>query len=130
VVPVVRDVDRKRLLDLAREIPELVGRVRNQQVSGDELKGGTFTITNVGALGGAGFSPLIRYPEVAILGMGQARLEPRVVGDLDDHRIDVVMSLPLSLAYDHRIADGADAARFIRDLTDALANPGALLLAS
>lgn len=130
IVPVVRDVDRKPLLDLAIEVGELVTRVRDRDIDSDELAGGTFTITNVGPLGGAGFTPLIRHPEVAILGMGRARLEPVVVGDLDDHRFDVALQLPLSLAYDHRIADGADAARFVSDLADALADPGSLLLAS
>jgi pyruvate dehydrogenase E2 component (dihydrolipoamide acetyltransferase) len=129
IVPVVRDVDRRPLTDLAVALSDLIERTRSREVTGEELEGGTFTITNVGPLGGAGFTPLIRHPEVAILGMGEARLQQVVVGDLDDHRTEVRLLLPLSLAYDHRIADGADAARFVGELGDALATPESLLLA-
>jgi len=128
IVPVIRDVDRKPLIGLATEISGLIGRVRAREVQGEELTGGTFTVTNVGPLGGDGFTPLIRHPEVAILGMGQARLEQVVTGDLDAHRTVVQLRLPLSLTYDHRVVDGADAARFIGDLGSAIADPGALLL--
>lgn len=128
IVPVIRDVDRKPLIDLAAEVSDLIGRVRDRDVGGEELTGSTFTITNVGPLGGAGFTPLIRHPEVAILGMGRARLEQVVTGDLDSHRTEVQLRLPLSLAYDHRVVDGADAARFVGDLAGAIADPGALLL--
>lgn len=130
IVPVIRDVDRRSLIDLAVEVSDLIRRVRDREVEGDELRGGTFTITNIGPLGGAGFTPLIQLPQVAILGMGRARLEQVVTGDLDDHRTEVQFRLPLSLAYDHRVADGADAARFVADLAEAIADPGALLLST
>ncbi len=128
LVPVVRDVDRRPLLDLAVEVSDLIRRVRAREVDGDELRGGTFTITNIGPLGGAGFTPLIQLPQTAILGMGRARLEQVVTGDLDAHRTEVQFRLPLSLAYDHRVADGADAARFVTDMAAAIADPGSLLL--
>lgn len=128
IVPVLRDVDRRSMMEVAVELSGLIERVRARDVSNEDLQGGTFTITNVGPLGGAGFTPLIRHPEVAILGMGQARLESVVTGDLDDHRTEVRFRLPLSLAYDHRVADGADAARFVTELGEALADPDRLLL--
>ncbi len=128
IVPVIRDVDRRSLIDLAVDVSDVIRRVRDRDVSGDELRGGTFTITNIGPLGGAGFTPLIQLPQVAILGMGRARLEQVVTGDLDAHRTEVQFRLPLSLAYDHRVADGADAARFVGELAEAIADPGALLL--
>lgn len=128
IVPVVRDVDRRSLIDLAVEVSDLIRRVRDRDIEADELRGGTFTITNIGPLGGAGFTPLIQLPQVAILGMGRARLEQVVTGDLDAHRTEVQFRLPLSLAYDHRVADGADAARLVADLAEAIADPGALLL--
>lgn len=128
IVPVVRDVDRRSLIDLSVEVSDLVARVRDRDIEADELRGGTFTITNVGPLGGSGFTPLIQLPQVAILGMGRARLEQVVTGDLDAHRTEVQFRLPLSLAYDHRVADGADAARFVGELAEAIADPGQLLL--
>lgn len=128
LVPVVRDVDRKSVHDLAVEIPDLVARTRQREIEREQMQGGTFTITNVGPLGGTGFTPLIRHPEVAILGMARARLEPAVVGDLDDHRQEVRLRLPLSLSFDHRVNDGADGARFTGELVKALSGPDHLLL--
>ncbi|MFP4310570.1 MAG: dihydrolipoamide acetyltransferase family protein [Nitriliruptoraceae bacterium] len=128
LVPVVRDVDHTPLLDLAVRFSDLVARTRARDLDREELGGGTFTITNIGPLGGTGFTPLIQPPQVAILGMGRARLEQVVTGDLDAHRTEVQLRLPISLAYDHRVVDGADAARFVADLATALADPNALLL--
>lgn len=128
IVPVVRDVDRKPLTELADETTRLVERTRQREITREELQGGTITITNVGPLGGTALTPLIRHPEVAIVGMARARLEPVVRGDLDDHDTEVRLLLPLSISFDHRVNDGADAARFTTDLGQALSDPESLLL--
>jgi pyruvate dehydrogenase E2 component (dihydrolipoamide acetyltransferase) len=124
IVPVIRDVDRKPLLDLARELTALAERVRAGKATLDDLRGGTFTITNIGALGGTGALPIINYPEVAILGVARAREEAVV----RDGRLVPRLLLPLTLTFDHRIADGADGARFAADIVRRLENPGLLLL--
>ena len=116
IVPVVRDVDKKSLLDLARELEQLAQKARNRKVTADELKGGTFTISNQGAIGGAHFTPIINKPEVAILGLGRGALQPVV----RDGRIEPRLMVPLALSYDHRVIDGGLAARFIVDLVQAL----------
>lgn len=128
VVPVVRDVDRKSLLDLSVELKAVAERARAGGTTLEEMQGGTFTITNIGALGGTGFAPIINYPEVAILGMGRARLQPVVVGDETNYEIVPRLMMPLVLAFDHRVADGADAARFMRAVIDVLENPDRLWL--
>jgi pyruvate dehydrogenase E2 component (dihydrolipoyllysine-residue acetyltransferase) len=124
IVPVMRDVDRKPLLVLARELGTLAQRVREGKASLDDLRGGTFTITNLGALGGTGAIPIINYPEVAILGVARGREEAVV----RDGQIAARMMLPLTLTFDHRIADGADGARFAADLIRLLERPDQLLL--
>jgi len=128
LVPVIRDVDRKSLRDLAVEFTELAERTRNGDATRDDLTGGTFTITNPGAIGGTGFTSIVNWPEVAILGMGQARLETVVEGDLDDHESATRLRLPLSLTFDHRVVDGAEAARFVRRVVDLLRDPESLML--
>lgn len=128
IVPVMRDVDRKSMIELAIELTALVEQVRHGKVNRDDLQGGTFTITNPGAIGGTTFTPIINYPEVAILGLGRTRLEPVVQGDLDNFTITPTLCLPLHLAFDHRVNDGADAARFMRALIDTLRDPEAFLL--
>lgn len=128
LVPVVRDVDRKSLTELAVELQALAERTRAGKVSRDELQGGTFTITNPGSIGGTGFAPIINYPEVAILGLARARLEPVVQGDVTNFTIAPRWQLPLSLAFDHRVNDGADAARFVRTMIDILHDPESFLL--
>jgi len=124
IVPVLRNVDRKSVWELAAELGQLAERTRAGNVEREELRGGTFTITNIGSLGGTGMVPIINYPEVAILGLARARQEPVVV----DCAIVARLILPLSLTFDHRIADGADAARFITDLVRDLEDPDRLLL--
>lgn len=124
IVPVIHDVDKKPLLDLARELAALAQRVRDGKATLDDLRGGTFTITNIGALGGTGAIPIINYPEVAILGVARARQEPVV----RDGQIVPRLLLPLSLTFDHRVADGADGARFASDLVSRLEHPDQLLL--
>lgn len=128
IVPVVRDVDRQSMTELAVRLTELVERVRQGKVNRDDLQGGTFTITNPGAIGGTTFTPIINYPEVAILGLARTRLEPMVQGDLDNFTVVPRLCLPLHLAFDHRVNDGADAARFMRALMDTLRDPEAFLL--
>jgi pyruvate dehydrogenase E2 component (dihydrolipoamide acetyltransferase) len=124
IVPVMRDVDKKSLVELARELGALAQRVREGKASLDDLRGGTFTITNIGALGGTGAIPIINYPEVAILGVARAREEAVV----RDGQIVARLMLPLTLTFDHRIADGADGARFAGDIVRLLEHPDQLLL--
>jgi pyruvate dehydrogenase E2 component (dihydrolipoamide acetyltransferase) len=116
IVPVIRDVDKKNLLQLSRELAELAERTRQRKVGGDELKGGTFTISNQGGIGGGFFTPIVNKPEVAILGVGRGALKPVVRGA----KIEKRMMLPLGLSYDHRVIDGATAARFIVEIVQAL----------
>ncbi len=112
IVPVIRDVDKKSVLDLAKELEVLAQKARDRKVSGDELKGGTFTISNQGAIGGAHFTPIVNKPEVAILGLGRGAMKPVV----RDGKVEARMMTPLGLSYDHRVIDGGSAARFIVDL--------------
>src|SRR5881628_3669026 len=123
IVPVLRDVDKKSVLDVARELGALAQRVREGKAALDDLRGGTFTITNIGALGGTGAIPIINYPEVAILGVARARQEPVV----RESRIEARLLLPLSLTFDHRVADGADGARFASAIIRRLERPELLL---
>jgi pyruvate dehydrogenase E2 component (dihydrolipoamide acetyltransferase) len=129
IVPVIRDVDRKSIKELAVELWDLTQRTRSRKVSREELRGGSFTITNAGAMGGGYFTPIINYPEVAILGMGQARLQPVVVGEGETPRIEPRLIMPMVLCIDHRVLDGADAIRFLKAMVDALEDPDELLLA-
>ena len=124
IVPVIRDVDTKPLVELQRELASLAQRVREGKATLDDLRGGTFTITNIGALGGTGAIPIINYPEVAILGVARAREEPVV----QDGRIVPRTLLPISLTFDHRVADGADGARFATAIVRRLERPEQLLL--
>lgn len=129
IVPVIRDVDRKSLTELAVELDEKVRRTREGGITLAELQGGTFTITNVGTLGGGHFSPMINYPQVAILGMGGARMRPAVVPDeTGEPALAPRLTLPLVLAIDHRVVDGADAGRFMVVIKQALEDPESLLM--
>jgi pyruvate dehydrogenase E2 component (dihydrolipoamide acetyltransferase) len=124
LVPVVRDVDKKSVHELAQELSEIAERARARKITADEMRGGTFTITNLGGIGGTGFTPIVNYPEVAILGLSRSREEPVVRGG----QVVPRLLLPLSLSYDHRVIDGADAARFTRRLAEMLENPMMMLL--
>ncbi len=126
MVPVLRDVDRKGLVRISKEMKDLADRAREFKVPVEELRGGTFTVTNVGSLGGTMSTPMINYPEVAILGMGKLEAKPVV----RKGEIVIRKMLPLFLTFDHRAVDGADAARFIRTIMSFLENPLNLLLAS
>jgi pyruvate dehydrogenase E2 component (dihydrolipoamide acetyltransferase) len=116
IVPVIRDVDKKSVLELAKELEVLAQKARDRKVSGDDLKGGTFTISNQGAIGGAHFTPIVNKPEVAILGLGRGAMKPVV----RDGKIEARMMTPIGLSYDHRVIDGGGAARFTVDLLAAL----------
>ncbi|MBN1261162.1 MAG: 2-oxo acid dehydrogenase subunit E2 [Anaerolineae bacterium] len=135
IVPVIRDVERKSIRELAIELQDLVTRTRAGEATLEEMQGGTFTITNVGVLGGASFAPIINFPEVAILGMARARWQPVVrpspkVPDQTGPNLDIAprFMLPLILTFDHRVLDGADAGRFMRTLVEMLEDPERLLL--
>ena len=116
IVPILRDVDKKTLLQLSRELQDLTEKTRQRKIGLEEMQGGTFTISNQGSIGGSHFTPIIYAPQVAILGVGQGQKKPVVV----DGKIAVRTMLPLCLAYDHRVLDGANAVRFLKDLIVAL----------
>ena len=124
LVPVIRDVDRKNIRELAVEMNQLAERARGKKLTLDEMQGGTFTITNLGGIGGTSFTPIVNAPEVAILGMSRANFQPVYNGSSFEPRL----MLPLSLSYDHRLIDGADAARFLRWVAQALEQPFLLAL--
>lgn len=124
VVPVIHDTDRKSIIEISAAIEDLARRARETSIEVSELQGGTFTITNVGPLGGTALIPAINYPEVAILGMG--KVQEKVV--VRDGEIVVRKMLPLTLSFDHRVADGADAARFVSEMVRELSDPNLLLL--
>jgi len=124
LVPVIRDVDKKSIAELAVELTSIAERARQRKLDSKDLSGGTFTITNLGGIGGTGFTPIVNYPEVAILGISRGRLEPVVYkGEITPR-----LMMPLSLSYDHRVIDGAAAARFTRRLAEMLENPYQLLI--
>jgi pyruvate dehydrogenase E2 component (dihydrolipoamide acetyltransferase) len=118
IVPVIRDVDKKSLLQLSIELEELADRTRQRKVGLDEMQGGSFTISNQGGIGSAHFTPIINKPQVAILGIGRGAMRPVVIKGKVQER----MMLPLGLSYDHRVIDGADAARFMVDLVQGFEN--------
>lgn len=128
VVPVVRDVDRKSIVELSTELADLADKARAGKLSREEMRGGTFTVTNPGPLGGRSMTPIINHPEVAILGLGRARLEPRIAGDIDSHDVVARRILPLNLAFDHRVNDGADAGRFVTRLAETISDTEAIML--
>ncbi len=124
MVPVLRDADRKGVYDLAREMAELGARAREGGLKSDELQGGTFTISSLGGIGGTAFTPIINAPEVAILGLSRARMTPVWDGAAFQPRL----MLPLDLSWDHRVVDGAEAARFLAHLARLLGDLRLLLL--
>ncbi|MDQ3488273.1 MAG: 2-oxo acid dehydrogenase subunit E2 [Acidobacteriota bacterium] len=124
LVPVVRDVDRKGIFELAAELAKLSEKARAGKLSLDEMQGGGMTITNLGGIGGTSFTPIVNWPEVAILGISRGAQEPVWDGSSFQPRL----MLPLSLSYDHRVIDGADAARFLRWVADAFEQPFILSL--
>jgi pyruvate dehydrogenase E2 component (dihydrolipoamide acetyltransferase) len=118
VVPVIRNCDQKNVLQVAAELTDIAGRARDRKLKTEEMQGGSFTITNLGGIGGTAFTPIVNYPEVAILGMSRG-INQLV---LEDGQVAERLMLPLSLSYDHRAVNGADAARFIVKLSGSLTN--------
>jgi pyruvate dehydrogenase E2 component (dihydrolipoamide acetyltransferase) len=118
-LPVIRDVDKKNIVELAAELTQLSKKARDKKLTPEEMSGGTFTITNLGGIGGTGFSPIVNYPEVAILGLSRSSMEPVYING----KFEARLVLPLSLSYDHRLIDGADAARFLRWIAEAFEQP-------
>jgi pyruvate dehydrogenase E2 component (dihydrolipoamide acetyltransferase) len=116
IVPVIRDADKKSVLELSKELEQLAQKARDRKVTAEEMKGGTFTVSNQGAIGSAHFTPIINKPEVAILGLGRGAMKPVA----RDGKVEVRMLTPLGLSYDHRVIDGGAAARFMVDLVQAL----------
>lgn len=124
VVPVLRDVDKKNLVELAVELTQIAKKARERKLSAEEMQGGCFTVSNLGGIGGTAFTPILNAPEVAILGVARAAVEPVWDGTGFVPRT----MLPLCLSYDHRAIDGADGARFLRWVAEALEQPFVLLL--
>lgn len=124
LVPVIKDVDRKNIVELSVELTDVAEQARAKKIAPDRLEGGNFTISNLGGIGGTSFSPIVYHPEVAILGVSRAAMRPMWQGDGFEPRL----MLPLSLSYDHRLIDGAAAARFARWVAEALENPILLAL--
>ena len=124
LVPVIRDVGEKNILQISIELAQVAEKARNKKLTLDEMQGGTFTITNLGGIGGTNFSPIVNFPEVAILGVSRGGVEPVYRNGKFEPRT----LLPLSLSYDHRVIDGADAARFLRWVCEALQDPFLLAL--
>jgi pyruvate dehydrogenase E2 component (dihydrolipoamide acetyltransferase) len=128
VVPVVRNVDNKSIKELAVELNALVQRAHARKISLEEFQGGTFTITNAGALGGWTFAPIINHPQVAILGLGQGRLQPAVVRGEKGLTIAPRLIMPVVLCIDHRVLDGADAVNFLKIFKQSMQDPDELLM--
>jgi len=126
LVPVLRDVERKSILTLAGELTDLAERTREKKVKPKELKGATFTISNLGGIGGWGFTPIVNWPQVAILGVSRGRWQYQPSGGPESAPVARLI-MPLSLSYDHRVVDGATAARFMAKLNYLLSNPAHLL---
>jgi pyruvate dehydrogenase E2 component (dihydrolipoamide acetyltransferase) len=124
LVPVIRDVNQKSITQISVELSKLSQKARDRKLSLDEMSGGVFSVTNLGGIGGTSFTPILNQPEVAILGLSRTAIEPVWQGEAFVPK----PMLPLSLSYDHRVIDGADAARFLRFVADALEQPLSLYL--
>jgi pyruvate dehydrogenase E2 component (dihydrolipoamide acetyltransferase) len=124
LVPVIRDVDSKGIIELAAELAKASEKARAGKLSIEDMSGGVITITNLGGIGGTAFTPIVNWPEVAILGISRGGIEPAWNGSAFEPR----HMLPLSLSYDHRVIDGADAARFLRWVAEAFEQPFVLAL--
>ncbi|TAJ20540.1 MAG: 2-oxo acid dehydrogenase subunit E2 [Dehalococcoidia bacterium] len=121
VVPKIENVDRKNIIDLSVELNEIAERARKNELTLEEMRGSTFTVTNLGSFGIGHFDPIINWPEVAVMGLGRA--EPTAVWDADTKSWVPRLMMPLSLGHDHRIIDGADGARFLTWIVEAIRNP-------
>jgi len=124
LVPVIRDVDKKSVAELAVELTEISKKARDKKITPDELQGGNFTVSNLGGIAGTNFTPIVYWPQVAILGVARSSLEPVYI----DGKFKPRLMMPLGLSYDHRIIDGADGARFMKWVVEALEDPFLLAL--
>ncbi len=124
LVPIVKDVDQKSIIEISVEISELAEKARQGELSREEMEGGNFIISNLGGIGGTQFTPVIYHPQVAILGVSEMTTKPVY----KDGSFEPVLTLPLSLSYDHRLIDGAEGARFLRYVCNALEDPYKALL--
>ena len=124
LVPVVRNADQKNILQIAVEIHQFAEKAKARKLSLDEMSGGSMSITNLGGIGGTAFTPIVNWPEVAILGVSRGRSKPVY----KDGEIEPRQMLPLSLSYDHRVIDGADAIRFLRWVVEAIEQPFTMML--
>ena len=124
LVPVIRDVNEKSITELCVELSDTAERARNRKLSLEEMQGGTFTISNLGGIGGTGFTPIVNAPDAAILGVARSSTEPVYI----DGQFKPRTMMPLALTYDHRLIDGADGARFVRFIAEALEQPFLLFL--
>jgi len=124
VVPVLRDVDKKSVYDIGKEMTEVAEKARDRKLGLKDMQGGTFTISNLGGIGGTSFTPIVNWPEVAILGLSRSKMQPV----WKDGQFVPRLQMPMSLSYDHRVIDGADAARFVRRFAELLENPMVMLL--
>jgi len=118
MVPVLRDADKKTMLQLAKELDDLAGKTRDRKLTSEQMQGGSFTISNQGGIGSGAFTPIVNLPEVAILGLGRGALKPAVVAG----KIEPRLLMPVAVSYDHRVIDGGNAARFVVDLVGAFQN--------
>jgi pyruvate dehydrogenase E2 component (dihydrolipoamide acetyltransferase) len=126
LVPVIRDADRKNIQQIAVEMQGLAQKARDRKLTVDEMSGGSMTISNLGGIGGTYFTPIVNWPEVAILGLSRGSTEP--VWNKDSNSFEPRQMLPLSLSYDHRVIDGADGIRFLRWVAEAIEQPFLLSL--
>ncbi|MGL6096457.1 MAG: 2-oxo acid dehydrogenase subunit E2, partial [Fimbriiglobus sp.] len=126
VVPVIKDADKKSIRDIATEVVGMAEKARMGKLAIDDMRGGSFTITNLGGIGGTAFTPIVNYPEVAILGLSRSAMQPVV----KDGQIVARLMMPMSLSYDHRVIDGADGARFTTRLAQLFSDPIRLLMES
>jgi pyruvate dehydrogenase E2 component (dihydrolipoamide acetyltransferase) len=124
LVPVIRDVDRKNIIELSVELTQMAEKARNRKLALEEMQGGNFSISNLGGIGGTAFTPVVNSPEVAILGISRGQMAPIYLNGNFEPRL----MLPLSLSYDHRLIDGADAARFLRWIAEAIEQPFRVVL--
>jgi pyruvate dehydrogenase E2 component (dihydrolipoamide acetyltransferase) len=132
LVPVIRNADRKTIIELSAEVAEAAKKARDRKLSLDDMAGGGMSVTNLGGIGGTSFTPIVNAPEVAILGLSRSEMQPvwrPAAGGKDDAgSFEPRLMLPLSLSYDHRVIDGADAARFLRWVCETLEQPLLLVL--
>ena len=124
IVPVMRNVDSLNVIKIAQEIGKIADRAKARKIGPEDMAGGSITITNIGAMAGQFFTPIVNFPEVAIVGVGRATMQPVLINGFFQPRL----MLPLSLSFDHRVIDGADGARFLRWMSDAIQQPVLLSL--